>query len=1097
MKSNFVVHGWLVSLAALSISLAVLPNSIQAQTNCVSPPAGIVSWWRAEGDATDSSGTNQGVLENGTDFVSGKVGRAFHFDGINDRLRIPATESLNVGSGSGFTVEAWIKPADAFARPIFEWVDGTGGSGLHLWINQPGPGRLIANLVDTNGGFHLVEAPLDPLEINVYHHVALTFDRGVGLARLYLNGALVKEESVGDLIPETRYDLIIGSRPSSAFFAGAIDEFSLYRRALGTNEIKSMYDAGSAGKCVEGAPIITAQPQNQNVHPGDAATFTVVATGGLPISYQWRFNDSFLLGETNASLVIPGVQATNVGNYSVQVSNPAGSTLSSNAVLMILPPAQCAAVASGLVGWWRAEGDVIDAIGGNNGALENGATFGSGEVGQAFSFDGLNDYVMIPASPSLNVGLGNGLTVETWVRPSDSLARPIFEWGGNWGGSGAHLWVNYPTAGQLTANIVDSGGGFHLIEAPSGSIQTNVYQHVAVSYDRTSGVARLHVNGTVVREALLGGFTPQTSHAFYIGSRPSSAFFAGEIDDLSIFSRALSTNELQSIFSAGTAGKCPTDAPATIFAQPLDQTVTVGQTATFSVNAGGSPPLRFQWSLNGTPLEGATDSSLVLHDVQRSQAGNYSVLVTNATQAVASSNAVLTVNFGPAQLRLFDTQAAGGGTVTVPVLLFANGNENALGFSLNFSPALLTYAGASLGSNASGALLLLNTHQVPNGRLGVALSLPARSSFPAGRQEVVEVTFSVASALYATSTQVTFGNQPIPKELSDADAKILTATYQGGSVGIAAAQFEGDVSPRPDGDHSLSLTDWVLAGRFVAQLDNPTNAQEFQRADCAPRSTQGDGTLTVGDWVQAGRYAAGLDPVTIMGGPASEQGSNSRGPGSKILRGLLPRQLSVGQAVIINGQTGRVPISLESQGDENALGFSISFDATALTFIGATLGADAAGAILSVNANQADSGRVAFLLGLQPNSTFSAGTRELLTLDFRTTARDAGTFPVALTDQPIRREVDSATVSVLPTEFVHGSVIINPPPTLKISQSSGQITLWWPQWSSNFILQQTTSDLPGPLIWSNLPGGISITNHENTLTLPADAVKGFYRLRQP
>ena len=59
--------------------------------------------------------------------------------------------------------------------------------------------------------------------------------------------------------------------------------------------------------------------------------------------------------------------------------------------------------------------------------------------------------------------------------------------------------------------------------------------------------------------------------------------------------------------------------------------------------ASGSLPLSYQWNLNGTNLDGATNTSLTLSNMQLSQAGSYAVLVTNAFGSVTSSNAVLTV----------------------------------------------------------------------------------------------------------------------------------------------------------------------------------------------------------------------------------------------------------------------------------------------------------------------------------------------------------------------------------------------------------------------------------------------------------------------
>ncbi len=52
-----------------------------------------------------------------------------------------------------------------------------------------------------------------------------------------------------------------------------------------------------------------------------------------------------------------------------------------------------------------------------------------------------------------------------------------------------------------------------------------------------------------------------------------------------------------------------------------------------------------------------------------------------------------------------------------------------------------------------------------------------------------------------------------------------------GTVTIAAADFEADLAPRPNGDKAVTITDWVLEGLFVARLEYPTNTGEFQRAD--------------------------------------------------------------------------------------------------------------------------------------------------------------------------------------------------------------------------------------------------------------------------
>ena len=84
------------------------------------------------------------------------------------------------------------------------------------------------------------------------------------------------------------------------------------------------------------APTIVADPQSQTNTAGLSATFTVVAGGSAPLSYQWYFNTTTpLANATNAFLTLVNIQATNAGAYSVTVSNTAGSVISSNAILTV------------------------------------------------------------------------------------------------------------------------------------------------------------------------------------------------------------------------------------------------------------------------------------------------------------------------------------------------------------------------------------------------------------------------------------------------------------------------------------------------------------------------------------------------------------------------------------------------------------------------------------------------------------------------------------------------------------------------------------------------------------------------------------------
>ena len=467
---------------------------------CAPAPAGLVGWWNGEGNANDKAGTNNGVLEGTLGFASGKVGQAFSFGNVIADLRVPASPALNVGSGSGFTVDAWINPSDVSQlHPIVEWNDGAGSWGVHFYIStDAGPGSFYANITDSGGGWHQMHSLIASLVTNTFQHVALTYDTASGLATIYCNGLVVAQQNLGSFTPLTTYDVYFGRRPpggADAYtFEGSIDEASIFNRALTASEIQSIYNAGSAGKCEQ--------------------------------------------------VIVP-------------------------------PPPSCSPPSAGMVGWWRAENNGSDAATNNSGTMANGLSFAPGKVGQAFSFDGENDHFDIPASASLNVGSADGMTFETWVKPSTINMQVVAEWNNGAGGVGSHMWlsVDHTVAGDGVGNIVvnlyDTTETSHGILAPAGVMVANEWQHIALTYDKTSGVAKIYRNGAQVATQNVGAFTPQTSYDLHLGYRASSAFqgtyFRGLMDEPSLYNRALSAVEIQNIYKSSSAGKCVPPPSSSLF----------------------------------------------------------------------------------------------------------------------------------------------------------------------------------------------------------------------------------------------------------------------------------------------------------------------------------------------------------------------------------------------------------------------------------------------------------------------------------------------------------------------------------------------------
>ncbi len=115
-------------------------------------PNGLISWWRAEWDANDALGTNNGTLNGGITFTPGKVGQAFDLDGSTGYIKIPASSSLTMSGASGLTLECWIKPGDVSAiHPLLEFNNGA-TYGTLLWI-YGNPQSIYANFLGSSAKF--------------------------------------------------------------------------------------------------------------------------------------------------------------------------------------------------------------------------------------------------------------------------------------------------------------------------------------------------------------------------------------------------------------------------------------------------------------------------------------------------------------------------------------------------------------------------------------------------------------------------------------------------------------------------------------------------------------------------------------------------------------------------------------------------------------------------------------------------------------------------------------------------------------------------------------------------------------------------------
>ena len=225
------------------------------------------------------------------------------------------------------------------------------------------------------------------------------------------------------------------------------------------------------------------------------------------------------------------------------------------------PETNCVAAPTGLVAWWPFNGSAQDAIGSASLQLSGEPAFVPGKVNQALRFDGTNDEAVAPASPALDVGAGEGFSIEAWVNPVHVTMQPLVEWSLPSGSAGVHFWLGVYGQGSIYANVVDVNGGQHSWRSETDIVLPNTWQHVGMSYEKASGLLRFYLAGRKVTEHFFGTFTPQTTYQMLVGHRLGQEHYAGIIDELSIYNRGPGDAEFAAIYAAGAAGKCGTNAP--------------------------------------------------------------------------------------------------------------------------------------------------------------------------------------------------------------------------------------------------------------------------------------------------------------------------------------------------------------------------------------------------------------------------------------------------------------------------------------------------------------------------------------------------------
>jgi PKD repeat protein len=284
---------------------------------------GLVARWKldegAGTTASDCSGNgNDGVI-HGAAWADGKIGKALSFDGQDDYVEVPDSDSLDV---THLTIVAWIYPRSYPPHLYHAGIVGKGGYDMRTGyetllsyaFGQGGEAKTFE--LDTNWD----QMNCGPIPANTWTHAAATYDGALGT--LFVNGVQRNQESLAAIVPNSS-DLYIGVRtPGNAFvayFDGIIDEIRIYNRALSASEIQDLWGGSDLQVDFNYSPSCAAA--------GTVLTFTDTSSGDSPMTaWLWSFGD----GQTSTQQNPTHTYATS-GTFTVTLQATGGSGASGTA----------------------------------------------------------------------------------------------------------------------------------------------------------------------------------------------------------------------------------------------------------------------------------------------------------------------------------------------------------------------------------------------------------------------------------------------------------------------------------------------------------------------------------------------------------------------------------------------------------------------------------------------------------------------------------------------------------------------------------------------------------------------------------------------
>ena len=367
-------------------------------------------------------------------------------------------------------------------------------------------------------------------------------------------------------------------------------------------------------------PVVVAPPVAEVVCAGDPASFSVIATGATPLSYQWRKDSVAIPGATASTYAIVSTVAGDAGLYDVIVTNGCGSTTS-------------VAVALDVTGIPTVTADPL--------------------TQNLCSGDAFVVFVAVDSPlPATYQWRRNGLPI-VGATSSVFTIDPVFA--GNAGDYDVEITNDCGSVVSATATLT-------IGEIPT--IDISPVDEVICEGDPASFTVTATGTGTISYQWRRNGL-------MMIGAdQPILTIATVTTADLGTYDVVVS-NECGS--ATASAAELMLDDPPVIITEPVAEIACVDDSVVFDVDATGTA-LTYQWRKDGVMIPGATGSSFAILDVTTGDAGDYDVLVTNDCGSVTSVAAPLTLQLVPAVIAApLDIADCDGGSVTLDVVATGTG----------------------------------------------------------------------------------------------------------------------------------------------------------------------------------------------------------------------------------------------------------------------------------------------------------------------------------------------------------------------------------------------------------------------------------------